>query len=687
MKRFLQNFKNYGLTAAAAVAVSIPFGALAAPQSVCSLFPSQAPKSANASLGDFMMKFPNELNNLRKAPAKAPVKKGALVMINSSVETEVVVYENFSKWTKGAENDHDSEMVTDAQVSELMDYPGDWTLWQMYQAGGCGYQGFRTDDKGQPDPGYVKSPALNLVEDGHAYYRFSCRARNVNADAQAYGLQAFILDEGNSQIIAASAQPMAYNEWTTCEWIGEGCDATSFMAFSWAGKVLIDEFKVEKLKFPLEAPVVENVEYTKEGSVQVAWNKVEGATSYTVVAANGSDVLTTKQCGDEDSCIMDVTLVEGENYVFYVMAQNGDKISYWGSLSVDSKQFAPSEVGAASAMDATDVTADGFTANWIKADYANKYLVLPVQKHTAKADGENFVILNETFSEVPESADEYNPIMLCSMLGMGAPNALDVYLSRAGWIADIAVLMRLDPLAPGLIITNMYAKYGLPGMLMSPEMDFSVGGGKVNVKGMAMSGGDDIVITACLVDAEGNTYSTADFELNTMGGEFDVTLEGGKPDSRLAFIITDSVDEDMALFLSLEVSTELKAGDTITVPAETVRVGNDNSARVAVPIDDCNDYSYSVQGYFSHNVMGGVSESVDVKILGSGIAATELAAAGYAYTDGGMIYIVNPNSENCEVYTLDGCKVYSTSEQSAALSVEKGVYVVKVGNKTFKVIG
>ena len=54
------------------------------------------------------------------------------------------------------------------------------------------------------------------------------------------------MDGEASSIISADTRPMKYNEWTSCEWIGEGCAATKFMVLGWKGKILINGYKVEK---------------------------------------------------------------------------------------------------------------------------------------------------------------------------------------------------------------------------------------------------------------------------------------------------------------------------------------------------------------------------------------------------------------------------------------------------------
>ncbi len=600
------------------------------------------------------------------------------VQINSSVKSEVIVDENFSKWTAGTQSEPSTEMVTDEQLAELMDYTGDWTAFRMYEAGGAGYMGF--DEIGDEGPGYLKSPNFDF-KDGGNYWRLICHVKNVNSNMQGQALQLFVLDEAISSMISASTQPMQYEEWCDCEWVGSSSSAlTSFMVLGWQGKVLIDGFRLEKLIFPLATPVISDAELLPDGSVKLSWEKVDGATSYTIEVQRGLDIIMTEEYGDIDSCILNFE-IEGDGlYAFHVTAHNGEDISYPGYKAVT---LLPQYVGATVAKAATDITETGFTANWEAADFASAYLVMPTVTHTAAENGEDFYYLNELFANVPESADMYAPIQIAPLLGL---EGIDMYMSRAGWSVDMGIFVRLTPEMPMLALTNQYAMYGLEGALLSPVTDYSVGNGKVKVSGMALSSVDDMVMLCGFVDAEGNLYSSETFEITTEGTMFEVELTGGQPDSRFVFKISETVEGgDMALIPMLSVSTVLNEGETVTVPDETVHTGKVTETRVEVPVNDYNKYSYCVQGYFSTGLMGAVSEVIDVN-EGSSVSALEAVGEGKVYTAGGIVNLVNPAGLICEIYTLDGKCVYTTSATASQVRLAKGMYVVRIGDKSFKVL-
>lgn len=543
----------------------------------------------------------------QKSPSNVKTQRPHRVIVNSTVTAEVIVDEDFSKWTAGTQSDPSTEMVTEEQVPSLMSYPGDWVAFRMYEAGGAGYMGF--DEIGGDGPGYLQSPSINVKDEGadKGYWRFSCRVKNVNENDQEQGLQAFIFNEETSSIISASAKPIAYQEWSECEWVGAtSTTQTTFMAFGWQGKMLIDRFKVEKLTFPLATPVVTGASLLPDcSSVEVTWEKVENATSYDIEVTLDSETIYTCQAGDVDHATLDFLVESADDYVVYITARNGEECSYPGYWV---GELAPEYVGNAVAKDATNVDANGFTANWEAADYATNYLVMPTVKHTAKENGEEFYYLNELFSNVPESADSYAPIIVAPMLGYDSAN---LYMSRAGWTIDMGIFVRLAPEMPVLALSSQYAPYGLEGSLISPVANYSVGNGTVKLTGYGLSSADDVVMLCGFMDEGGNIYSSETFEVSMDGTPFEIELSGGLENSKFVLKISESAEGgDMVIIPMLSLSTTLNEGDQVTAPVETVFAGHVTDARVDVPVDDYNHYSYCVQGYFSPELMGGVSESV-----------------------------------------------------------------------------
>lgn len=618
-----------------------------------------------------------------KAPANCDRPAKVAPTVNHTVKGDTIINENFSAWTSGTQADPSSAMVDDAMASKLMSYPGDWTLFRMYEAGGAGFMGF--DNIGDDGPGYIKTPGIDVRDsDGKTgYYRFTCRVKNVNENASDQSLQAFIMDETHSQIMNASSEPMEYDEWSECRWVGaSSTPGVSFMAFGWQGNVLIDRLVVEKLIFSLATPKVKSAELNDDGTVTLIWDKVDGATSYsiTVETTFGEEPVAEMEVGNVDTCIIDINGANfDQNFYFYVTAHNGEEISYPGFLG---EALCPDEIPTPEVLPASNVTADGFTANWQPAAFASDYLVLPRQQHTA-TEPETFYILNEDFSNVPEDADEFKAIQIAPLMGY---NGMDIYFSRAGWYSDMAMMVRFGELGglPIFAISDQYAMMGLPGQLVSPVTDFSVGGGKVTVSGIGQSAEDDVVMALQLIDASGEVYAEQEFEFTPRTNMFNVSVEGGRPDSRLAIKMIESQEGgDVALFISLDVTVDLLAGETITVPAPTVHAdGRVTSADVKCEVNENNIYSYAVMGYNTASLISQPSEYVDVN---KGSAVMTLAGKdAKAFIFGGILNVANPSAAKCDIFTLDGKHVATSSAKNISMAVEKGIYIVKVGNKSFK---
>lgn len=648
---------------------SLPINRIAATMSVALL----ASAGASAAVPVKAFKVPTNCDRPSKV---APT-------VNHTVKGDTIMNENFSAWTAGSQAQPSSEMVEDSMAPQLMSYPGDWTFFRMYEAGGAGFMGF--DNIGGDGPGYIKTPGIDIRDnDGQTgYYRYTCRVKNVNADVQDQLLQTFIMDEANSQIISASSKPMTYDEWTECQWVGSSSTSSmSFMSFGWMGNVLIDRLVVEKLIFPLATPKVISADLNDDGTVTLKWDKVEGAKSYSisVEVTFGDEPVAEMEVGDVDTCVIDINGAHfDQNFSFYVTAHNGEEISYPGFLL---EALYPDEVATPEALPASNVSADGFTANWQASAFASDYLVLPRQQHTA-TEPETFYILNEDFRNVPEDADEFNAIQIAPLMGY---DGMDLYFSRAGWYSDMAMMVRFEELGglPIFAISDQYAMMGLPGQLVSPVTDFSVGGGKVTVSGIGQSAADDVVMALQLMDASGEIYAEQEFEFTPRTNMFNVSVEGGRPDSRLVIKMIESQEGgDVALFISLDVTVDLLAGETVTVPAPTVHAdGRVTSADVKCEVNENNIYSYAVMGYNTASLVSQPSEYVDVN---KGSAVMTLAGKdAKAFISGGILNIVNPSAAKCDIFTLEGKHVATSSAKNISLAVEKGIYIVKVGNKSFK---
>lgn len=158
------------------------------------------------------------------AAAQTRAEESANTDLPKGVVVETLLSKDFSDWTAGTmEKPSDVDVANDKELyDKFFGADSDWTVFQAYEAGGNMYLGM--DEVGSNGPGYFMTPGYDFT-DPKVAYRFSATAMNVNANAQTQGLQAFFMAQEpgaeKGQIVAASALPMGYNEWTECVWVGK----------------------------------------------------------------------------------------------------------------------------------------------------------------------------------------------------------------------------------------------------------------------------------------------------------------------------------------------------------------------------------------------------------------------------------------------------------------------------------
>lgn len=643
---------------------------------------------------DNVVEFSNHpsIEQLRAfAAAQTRAEENGDTELPKGVIVEKLIDKNFDNWTEGSLEDPDSINVANDStlVDKLMGVESGWTLFQTYQAGGNMYLGM--DEVGDNGPGYFMTPGHDLT-DPKVAFRYRVTAMNVNNNNQEQGLQSFFMYEnpstGKGQIFLASAVPMKYNEWTECVWTGKvsekSYDNIRAMSLGWQGKVMIKNVVLEKLTYPVASVSKVSLSYNP-GKLTATWDAPEGASEYKAtlhVVTEEDDIEIGSMTVTEPSATFETTLYEDAvRYYVSVVAYNAaGEESYPMSGYAELK---PTEVGNAVALPATNISDKGFTANWEAITDAARTMVFPVQNHKATGK-EQYVLLNEDFSNVPLANDSNNPSLICPLMGK---ENMDGMMSVAGWSTDLCFFMRMLPEIPCIILTNLYAAYGLQGYLLSPAYDLSVGGGNVFISGMALSAADDAVLTFYLVDADTmQPYASKEVEVNTDGVLLDVTIEGGKPNSRIMFMMTDCAEEEMIAIPALAMSVDLNDGEEITAPLPTEFVeAPATSYDFKYPVDTNNSYSYKVQGIFKE-IFGEVSESVEVVAGETDGVATAVAGNGIATLNGGVLNVANPDGEKVTVVTVDGKVLAITCDSELTLNVESGSVIVRIGDKTFKFV-
>ncbi len=579
---------------------------------------------------------------------------------DSNIKFESVIEEDFSKMTAGTEDAPDATDIADA-IDSYTATPG-WSSFLTYQAGGKAYLGY--DEVGSDGPGYLMTPAIDLSE-GDGVFKLTFRVKNVNPNSQDQGLQYFVMNnppegEGKKSMLLASTLPMT-TEWQNLELLcNGGVKYTSVMFLGWQGKVLVDNVKVEKVTYPLRTPQNVTGTVTGGGEITATWDAVEGATKYKVGLQDTEDdykVLAEMEV-TEPKAVFETAFDPSHKLAVTVEAMDGEKMSYPGhgypELTVE-------KVDAPVALAATNVSTSGFTANWEKSQYAANYNVSFMRTHTATADGETLTYFDDDFSQIPYSVDDVESTYMSK--DMTTPVSLDDVFKYPGWSTLIGMCI-----TGGFGITNTAESYGLPGAVFGPVGDYSIGEGKAHITGTALTMVDDAQVKVGfgklgLLNTVTFNDGAQVFDVSTKGGDFDVEVSGGTKGSRLIFQIIDTAEGgDVVLFNKINATASLVKGDTYTSVYTTATVPYDaTSYTLEVPFTGNDRFDYTVTGTFG-DVKSDASNTITVySPEADGISGVkETANAEAVYT------------------TLDGVRVANTAKS--------GVYVVKQGGKTFKVL-
>lgn len=496
------------------------------------------------------------------------------IFLCGGIQAQTIIDENFDQFTEGSE---DNPATTD-----ISGYSGKlyktlkWSGKYIYEAGG------KLLIK---DGGNLITKTLGTVD-----YGSSVKLTFDAKSPAAYG--GAITVNFNYAYTGDQTLQMEDNKWHTFSVILENASSTKaikFTPFLASDGIFIDNVKVEAGTF-LKAPVAYQPETVSKTAFTAAWANVSGATVYLldVYSKNGEEKNYLLKDEEVAETSKEVTgLEEGKQYYFSVRAKSGDNVSdYSDEIKVVEvfKYVLPPK-----ALPATDVTKNGFTANWEAAENAVGYEIFLMR--TEKMSEEKDVdIINESFDKVTEGTIQ-NP-------EFNSSSTLDAYTSTPGWGSD-----RMQCLAAGYM---GIAPYGMSGSIYTPSVDLSANNGKFAVTmnmeevnyGQPSSG----------TPVEVRLYNDDDVVLETKSatleeGFKDYTFEftKGEKDCYLEIYYKNLADEDKKsnkLFIDyIKVSQTLAAGDSYTTLVDERKLENVTSTKFEVPLTKDISYTYSLVSY------------------------------------------------------------------------------------------
>ncbi|MGM9815508.1 MAG: hypothetical protein ACI304_00425 [Lepagella sp.] len=431
--------------------------------------------------------------------------------------------------------------------------------------------------------------------------------------------------EGSRLVINADNRPAIYDRYNTIRYVFEGWDWDAEEGL--APQIVIDNIEVETL------PATEK-EYAITEEVTTETSKV-------------------------------LTDLDPEKFYFYQVS------SVRGDLSATSSPMLALGLGTPVVSPATDITDSSYTANWNRTPKATSYTVRDFDTYTAAQDETDALVFSESFSNAEGGSPE-EPISLDNSWEY---LPLDQYADNVGW------------LGASTILTEGMVGCGGSGYssLITPVLSLGNGDGsfRISITVDLPFGPDGILISPSqaqgeYIGFEGNEGENI-IDLNYTGGSNEETIkiqsQYGYP-----FYVKD-----------LKIYQSLHAGDVVYHLAGIAEVDADVTSHTFENVDFVNtpNHAFDVTAAYAKGLNSctslpsqrmEVTKGSNVKLLAD---ADKVAVRTTA--DG--IAIRSSFDTIAEVYNTLGMSVAKCSLSAGVtnISLERGVYVVKVANKTFKV--
>lgn len=374
------------------------------------------------------------------------------------------------------------------------------------------------------------------------------------------------------------------------------------------------------------------------------------------------------------------------DYTYSVKSVNSD---FTSAASDEQEVYA---VSIPTALPATNITANSYTANWTSHKKVDFYRVDQLQQTVIDKDTKDYVMLDEDFSKVTSSFTEAD--LLEGFYEEGERTSgympLDDITHIAGWKASSTVRVN------GWLGGNE-AKQGsgtIAGAIVTPTIDLSHNEGACNISLRVWgSEGDWLIIQGS------NPASLATIEFPKGGGivKKTITMPLCTSKEQLTFY---SNNYKVFLIDYIKITQDVKAGDKVTTITGSVLTEDADTKSMVMTnpgFSDGHDVLYRVtamrydkDSQESHKYYS-TSTPSDLMLVKnpnpSGIGSVEAAAENVAGVEGGIV-VNAANATTVNVFNLSGQLVASKAcgNGHAFVSVAPGVYVVKTNSTAAKVV-
>ena len=630
-------------------------------------------------------------------------------------EEQQVMFEDFAKMTSGSEATPDTEANI---IKDEFEYPwintkdeyfkqAGWGSGNAYPAGGTVYL-----DSNPNDMAHINTPMLNVAANGGiAWIRFKARAKNAGDNPQVMVEAAETFNMSPSwRMMGSAALPQLSTEWKEYSmFFYGGGEYTLFNIVSVMAPVYIDNIEVFTVKQHIGTPTTLPHTNYEGTSFDANWTPVEGATGYKV------NVFTlNKETGKAEYLFENKPVTTNKFHV--TGATSGQTYFYNVAATKDNYTSIPSDkmfvynLEAPVLKDVTNLDRNKYTAEWSTVPSAERYNYIAYYDRKADKTGE-FVVTNEDFTGVKDADG--------NLTGWTKedpnPGSYDSYyipeMKQAGWKGT-----QYAPYTDYICLDGwQYYHNHQDAGLISPEMDMSKDGGKftVNVK---LAGASTIAI-----DENNNEFTaytqaafalfnynetTCDYEqaeliypegypkaVNGDWKNFTINFTKG---SKKSIIGIYAVYADEHLYLDdLKITQKYQAGESLNDPFIFRRWLQEPKVDITIPaFVGKSDVSHRVTAFKTNSDRNVKKQYVESKFselkkvgTANGISNIGLSKA-VVKMEGNNVYVNNINGENVQIYTLDGQLMYKNKgEKNIRVALtQHGAYIVKVGNKTIKLV-
>ncbi len=329
-------------------------------------------------------------------------------------------------------------------------------------------------------------------------------------------------------------------------------------------------------------------------------------------------------------------------------------------------------LSAPNPLPATDIDkSDGtYTANWEATPKAQEYIVNTFLAYTAPEDITAYPVLTETFEKVDFGFSVEDPFGFDNFEFI----SLDEFCDNPGWVGYLCGIADFAVGGVG------YPFWGYGGEIQTPWLSLANNDGKFKVVVSACGSYFD---NLCVVNSSGEGYvcplteEYQEFELEfTTGTDFD-------------FIAFYTQYKENFFINYVEVNQDLKKGDKVLSQRDSYTTSKISyRLESSEALEDNYSAAYSLIGVHTNTYDTAYSESSAVTFVDFntvGVESVDASKPISAIGTKGEIKVCAPENAEVSIVAANGMKIADFAG-SKNVKVPAGMYIVKVADKTFKLM-